>query len=339
MAGILSRGWLVPEERRSAADVAALHGVSPGALRDFGLIETTVAGPDDHPSTLAARAVRRALDAAELSADDVDLLIFAGITRDRPAPWVAAFGVLHALGATRAAGFDLSARCPGLHDALWVAASLVDSGRFGTVVVATGDRFDALLPPSRPKTQLSEAVYSAGGAAAVVSARADNDIVAYAHHTNPDLSLHDQSCPSAGGTRAPLDATALAERRHEWQNHLRVDQGLALREFLVRAERHNLQSVCRDAGFDAVDFVAVSPLHVADQIASLAALGIAADKILPVLPTHGHMGPADSLVSIGLALQRGIPIGPRLVMSTRSITSANALAVRGRTADLGIRTT
>jgi 3-oxoacyl-[acyl-carrier-protein] synthase III len=296
-----------------------------------------VPAPDDHPSTLAAHATRHAVEAAGISLDAIDLLIFAGLTRDRPPPWVAAFGVLHELGCARATGFDLAARCPGIHDALWVAASLVRAGGFKNVMVACGDRFDYLLPRSRKKSQVAEAVYSAGGGAALVSAKADNEIVAYSHFTNEDLSTHGENCPSAGGSRISLDAAALADSKQEWQNNMRVDQAVALRDYLVRAERHNIETVCRRAGFDEVDFVAVAPLNVRDQIASLGRLGIGPERILPTLPVYGHMGPADSLLSIGLAIMSGRAVGPRLVMSTRSITSANALAIRGCAPDLGIR--
>jgi 3-oxoacyl-[acyl-carrier-protein] synthase III len=337
MVGIVSLGWYLPAEQQAADRIATAHGVSPDALRDFGLIAATVPGPDDHPSTLAARAARHALEAAGLGPEAVDLLIFAGLTRDQPAPWVAAFGVLHELGCTGAAGFDLSARCPGIHDALWVAASLVRSGGFKNVIVACGDRFDYLLPRTRKKTQVAEAVYSAGGAAALVSASASNEIVAYSHCTNADLSLHREMCPISGGSRAPLDEAALAEGTHEWQNRMRVDQALALRDYLARAERHNIEEVCRRAGFEEIDFVAVAPLSVRDQLASLGKLGIPPERMLPTLPHYGHLGPADSLLSIGLAIARGRAVGPRLVMSTRSITSANALAIRGQAPDLGIR--
>jgi 3-oxoacyl-[acyl-carrier-protein] synthase III len=337
MIGIASVGWHVPAEHHGVDRVAADHGVSPRALRDFGLKAVAVPGPDEHPSTLAAHATRHAMAAAGVPLDAIDLLIFAGLTRDQPAPWVAAFGVLAELGCPRATGFDLAARCPGVHDALWVAASLVRSGGFQNVVVACGDRFDYLLPRSRKKAQLTEAVYSAGGAAALVNDQADNEIVAYSHCTNEDRAIHREMCPTAGGSRAPLDAAALASSAHEWQNNLRVEQAVALRDYLARAERHNIETVCKRAGFDAIDFVAVSPLSVRDQIESLGRLGIGAERILATLPDHGHMGPADSLFSIGMAIATGRAVGPRLVMSTRSITSANALAIRGRSADLGIR--
>src|SRR5262249_17619856 len=313
VVGIVSLGWHVPAERHAVDRLAAEHGVSSKALRDFGVISVAVPAPDEHPSTLAARAVRHALAAADMPLEAIDLLIFAGLTRDRPPPWVAAFGVLHELGCTNATGFDLAARCPGINDALWVAASLVRAGGFKNVMVACGDRFDYLLPPSRKKSRIAEAVYSAGGAAALVSDEAENEIVAFSHFTNEDLSIHVEGCPSAGGSRGPLDMAALTNAKQEWQNNMRGDQAAALHDYLVRAERHNIEAVCLRAGFDEIDFVAVAPLSVRDQIVSLGRLGIGPERILPTLPLYGHMGPADSLLSIGLAITRGRAIGPRLV--------------------------
>jgi 3-oxoacyl-[acyl-carrier-protein] synthase-3 len=337
MIGIRSIGWCIPSEHHPVERVAADHGVAVDALRDFGLRAKAIPGPDDHPASLAARATRAALTAADLTAEAVDLLIFVGVTRDRPGPWIAAFAALHALGNHRAAGFDLAGRCPGLHDALWIAANLVKAGTFCTVAVASGDRFDYVLPASRPRPILADAVFSAGGGAAIVTAEARNEIAAFAHATNEDLSLNLEQSAPAGGSMWPVDARALAAHAHAWQSNMKVGQAAALRDFLRRAEKQNIEAVCRAAGFDDFDFIAVSPSDVRGQAESLRALGVGPDRFLLTLPDHGHMGPADSLVSIGQALIENRRVGPRLVMSTRSVVYANALAIRGETEDLGIR--
>jgi 3-oxoacyl-[acyl-carrier-protein] synthase III len=155
--------------------------------------------------------------------------------------------------------------------------------------------------------------------------------------THEDLSLNREQCAPAGGSTWPVDARALAEHAHEWQSHMRVGQAAALRDFLRRAEQQNIEAVCRAAGFDDLDFIAVSPSDVRGQAESLGALGIGPDRFLLTLPDHGHMGPADSLVSIGQAIVEHRRVGPRLVMSTRSVVYANALAIRGDTEHLGIR--
>lgn len=108
-------------------------------------------------------------------------------------------------------------------------------------------------------------------------------------------------------------------------------------EYFRRAERRNIEEVCRAAGFDEIDFITGSILNVKDQIASLSALGIGPDKFLMVMPDYGHVGAASVLISVGSAIQEGRRVGPRLVLNLRTYVYCNALAIRGTSGDLGIR--
>ena len=335
-AGVVSIGWWVPPGRRDAREIARVYGVSEDAVRGAGLESHAVAGPEDHPSTMAARATRCALEAAGLGVDAIDLLIFAGMTRDYPAPWVAAYGVLHDLGAKRAAGLDLGNRCPGLHDAMWIAATLIRAGTYRTVVVCTGDRFDALYGPPRKPVQVSDVFYSAGGAAVVLSPDAANDVVAFSHLTGPDHGLHSQNTPRAGGTRAPVAPRVPAEL-FTARNDISMTQLAQLRSFLSEADRHNIDAVKRAAGFDEIDLLVCAPLDVKGQVESIKRLGLSPEKTLFVLPKLGHMGPADSLVAFGLAIGGAHASARRIVMNSRSLTFSNALAIRANGSDAGIR--
>ena len=336
MAGIRSIGWYIPSGRRDCVAMARDYDVAPEAIASFGLRGQTLAGNDDHPSTMGAAATLEALRAAGLEPSDVGLLIFAGMTRDYPAPWVAAFGVLHELGATKAAGFDLTNRCAGLHDALWTAQALVRSGGFDNVVVCSADRFDYLLGPPRRVGQVSDVAFSTGATAAVVSREADNELVAFSYTTNPDSSLHDQLCPRAGASRIPLDHAALEHGLHRWQNTINLGQAAQLKQYLLAADKRNIEAVCRAAEFSEVDFLACSPLDVKAQLESLAQVRIGPAQTLFTLPELGHIGPADSLLALGVAVAIGRPLGRRIVMSTRSAVYSNALAIRARADVLGI---
>jgi 3-oxoacyl-[acyl-carrier-protein] synthase-3 len=334
--GIVSIGWDLPAGRQRVDEVAAAFGVSAQALRDFGLEHKVVPGPDDHPSTLAARATRAALAAGGLTASDVDLLIFTGNTRDRPAPWVAAVGVAAEIGAN-AASFDLGGRCPGLIEGMWIGAELIRGGSFRTVVVCCGDRFDYLLPATPAEPSIANAVHSAGGAAVVLSASAPNQIVARAHYTREDLVAHTASTAPAGGSRWPLDTRVLAERGHLIRDTATIVEIGELKAYLRRAEKRNLEEVCAAAGFDEIDFIAGSAINVKDNASSLAALGIGPDKYLMTMPRFGHVGASAALISIGNAIQEGRAVGPRLVVSLRTNVYCNALAIHGESTELGIR--
>lgn len=328
MAGIRSIGWWLPPARRSAEKLAESYGLAPDALAPLGIKNRTVAGDDDHPSTMGARATQAALQAAGLAIDELDLLIFAGVSKDWPAPWVAAFGVLHELGSKRAAGFDLSSRCAGGIDALWLAKTLIDSGTHRTIAVCCAERFDHWLGPQRCVERPSDVVYGAGAATAIVSKHAGNDIAAFSCIANADLSTHAAMGPIAGGTRSPLDSDTVTQGLHHWKEQLSIRQVDAIARYSADADRHNYPIVCKQAGFDAVDFVACSPIYPQPQLDVLAELGIPAAATLFTIPELGHIGPADLLLILGAAISTGRNIGTRIVLSTRTPVYSNAIAIR-----------
>jgi 3-oxoacyl-[acyl-carrier-protein] synthase-3 len=339
MTGILSIGWWVPQGRRSAQDIAGDHGLELGAIEKLGLFSKTVPGDDDHPSTMGARATRHALEAAGLGPDDLDLLLFAGVTRDWPAPWIAAFGVLHELGARRAAGLDVASRCAGGIDALWLARTLVASGTCRTVAVCCADRYDHVMGPRQRATELvTDAAYAAGAATAIVSADAANDIVAFSHLTNPDLSAHTAGGPVAGGTRRPVDETAVQDRLHLWRARLSIGASETIARYAADADRHNYRRLFAQTGWDGVDFVACSPVIPGPQLDVLKELGIDPRATCFTIPHLGHIGPADLLLILGVATAAGRRVGPRVTLSVRTPVYANALAIAARGEDLAIRT-
>jgi 3-oxoacyl-[acyl-carrier-protein] synthase-3 len=339
VAGILSIGWWVPPARCSARQIAADHRLEPAALSRLGLISKTVPGEDDHPAAMGARATRCALDAAGLGPDDLDLLVFAGVTRDWPAPWVAAFGVLHELGARRAAGFDLASRCAGGIDALWLARTLVDSGGFRTVAVCCADRYDHVLGPHRRATEMvTDAAYAAGAATAIVSADAANQIAAFSHLTSPDLSVHAAGGPVAGGTRRPIDEAAVQDGLQLWRTRLSIRESETIARYSADADRHNYRRLFAQTGWDGVDFVACSPVIPGPQLDVLNELGIDARATLFTIPHLGHIGPADLLLILGVASAIGRKVGPRVALSVRTPVYANALAIAARGEHLAIRT-
>jgi 3-oxoacyl-[acyl-carrier-protein] synthase-3 len=338
MAGIRSIGWWVPQARRSAPEIADDHGLALEAIVKLGLKAKTVAGDDDHPSTMGARATRHALEAAGLALDDLDLLLFAGVTRDWPAPWVAAFGVLHELGAHRTAGLDVANRCAGGIDALWLAKVLVESGVHRTVAVCCADRYDHVMNAQRrPAELVTDAAYAAGAATAIVTADAGNDIVAFSHLTNPDLSSHTAGGPLAGGTRRPVDAAAVQESLQRWRSRLSIGKSEAIARYSADADRHNYRRLFEQTGWSGVDFVACSPIVPGPQLDVLAEIGIDARATLFTIPHLGHIGPADLLLILGVATAAGRRVGPRVTLSVRTPVYANALAIAARRDDLAIR--
>ncbi|PSR14965.1 3-oxoacyl-ACP synthase [filamentous cyanobacterium CCP3] len=102
-----------------------------------GIRQRHLAAATDSLSSLATEAARNALAMADLSANEVDLILLATSTPDDL--FGSACHVQAALGATRAVAFDLTAACSGFVFALVTAAQYIRTGVFKNVVVIGAD--------------------------------------------------------------------------------------------------------------------------------------------------------------------------------------------------------
>jgi 3-oxoacyl-[acyl-carrier-protein] synthase III len=98
-----------------------------------GIRERRFAGDGETTATLSTDAARLALDAAGMSADQLDLIVVATVTPDRLLPSVAVI-VQEALGVSCPA-FDVNAACAGFSYGTSVARAMVESGASDTVLV------------------------------------------------------------------------------------------------------------------------------------------------------------------------------------------------------------
>ena len=108
-------------------------------IRDrTGIRSRHVAGPGETLTTLAAQASRQALEAAGVAASEVDAIVMGTVSPDHLLP-AAAVEVQAAIGASRAAAFDVGAACSGWIYAVTVAEGLLATGTAETVLVIGGE--------------------------------------------------------------------------------------------------------------------------------------------------------------------------------------------------------
>jgi 3-oxoacyl-[acyl-carrier-protein] synthase-3 len=134
-----------------------------------GIRQRHLAAPTDSLSSLATEAARNALAMADLSAEEVDLILLATSTPDDL--FGTACQVQAALGATRAVAFDLTAACSGFVFALVTAAQYIRTGVFENVVVIGAD----VLSRWTDWDDRTTCVLFGDGAGAVVLQASDRD--------------------------------------------------------------------------------------------------------------------------------------------------------------------
>jgi 3-oxoacyl-[acyl-carrier-protein] synthase-3 len=131
-----------------------------------GIRKRHIAADGETTSDLGVAAARKALEAAGLAPDDIDLIVVATATPDYTFPSTATV-IQQKLGITRGAGFDLQAVCSGFVFAIATADNFLVRGQFERALVIGAETFSRILDWSDRST----CVLFGDGAGAVVLER------------------------------------------------------------------------------------------------------------------------------------------------------------------------
>ncbi|MCA9922367.1 MAG: ketoacyl-ACP synthase III, partial [Anaerolineales bacterium] len=172
-----------------------------------GIHQRHVAAPHETTATLAVDASRRALQKANLTANDVDLIIVATSTPDHLTPPVSS-QVQHMLGA-KAPAFVLVTGCTGFVYALTTADQFIRSGAYKTILVIGVE----LLSRHVDWTDRSMCVLFGDAAGAFVMQASAQPCGISGFDLGSDGSGAEHIIAHAAGTAEPINATTFAEGR------------------------------------------------------------------------------------------------------------------------------
>src|ERR1700709_557726 len=112
-ANIAGTGSYLPEKRLTNDDLSKMVDTNDQWITQrAGIKERRIAGAGESTATMATAAARKALEAANLEAKDLDLILCATITPEMGFPSTACF-VAAALGLNSTPAFDIAAACSG----------------------------------------------------------------------------------------------------------------------------------------------------------------------------------------------------------------------------------
>ena len=144
-AHITGWGMAAPERVMTNDDLSKLVDTSDEWIRTrTGIKQRHIADVKETTTTLATEAAQRALDVANVSASEVDLVIVATSSAEYIFPATASL-VQDAIGAENAGAFDLYAACTGFVYALNVASQAIRSGDSNTVLVIGAETMSRLV--------------------------------------------------------------------------------------------------------------------------------------------------------------------------------------------------
>ncbi|MCS6896950.1 MAG: ketoacyl-ACP synthase III [Nitrospira sp.] len=298
-AWISGTGSYVPAKVLTNTDLERMVATSDQWIRErTGICERRIAAEGEACSDLAVQAGKRALEAARLSAAELDMVLVATCTGDYPLPATACL-VQHQLGATKAAACDVSAACCGFVYALSVADAYVKTGMRHVLVIGS-EVMSAITEWTDRNTCI---LFGDGAGAVVVSAgEGSGGRGILSTHLRSDGHLSELITVPAGGSRNPSSEKTIAERMQCIKMKGNETFKVAVRT-LEEIARETLAA--NHLRVEDVDLYVPHQANVRILTAVMERLGLPAEKMMFNLDRYGN----TSAASIPMALDEAVRLG------------------------------
>ena len=292
-ARIIGTGSALPSQRLTNADLVQRLAARGIETSDEWIVERTgirarhFVADGVVASDLAAQACQQAMDAAGVSAAEVDLIVVATSTPDMVFPSTAAI-LQHKLGIAGCPAFDVQAVCSGFIYALTVTDALIRTGSARTALVVGAEVFSRLLDFDDRTTCV---LFGDGAGAVVLQASEEPGILATdVHADGKHVGILCVPGHVSGGqvTGDPL---------------LKMD-GQAVFKLAVGVLEDTARAALAKAGREAQDIDWLIPHQANIRIMQSTArkLKVPMDKVVVTVDQHGN----TSAASIPLALDHAV---------------------------------
>ena len=290
---LLGTGSALPKRAVSNAELAEqVDTTDDWIVERTGIRQRYIAGDGETTSTLATEAAKRAIEAAGIEVDTIDLIVLATATPDNTFP-ATATQVQAALGCRGGIAFDVAAVCSGFLYAATTADAMLRTGMAKRALVIGAETFSRILDWEDRTTCV---LFGDGAGAIVLEAQdvADDGPGILASKLHAD-GAHQELLYVDGGPATTGTVGKLRMKGREVFRHAVVNLADVLREVLEQA------------GFVASDIDWVVPHQANARILDATArkLGLPAEKVVVTVDQHAN----TSAASVPLALDQAVRDG------------------------------
>lgn len=295
-AGILGTGYYVPEKVLTNFDLEKMVETSNEWITTrTGINERRIASKGQASSDLAYEAAIQALKNANISSEQLDLIIVSTITPDHFFPSTASL-LQERLGANKAAAFDLSAACSGFLYGLTVGTQFIKTGLYKNILVIGVDVLSKITDWSDRNT----CVLFGDGAGAAVIGPVEEGYGFLSFDLGSKGSGGELLIEPAGGSRMPASKETIEDKLH----FIKMN-GNEVYKFAVKVMETASISVIEKAGLNKDDVDYLIPHQANIRIIDYAAkkLGLEEDKVLVNVDKYGNTSSASIPIALAEACE------------------------------------
>jgi len=289
---IVGTGSYLPTAVRTNQDLEKMVDTSDEWITvRTGIKERRIANKQESIAYMGQQAGEQALQAAGLTAQDLDLIIVATTSNHNAFP-SAACEVQNLLGIYDIPAFDVSAACAGFTYALSVADNLIKAGANKNILVIGAD---ALANTCDPEDRSTIILFGDGAAAVVLSATEETGILST--HINADGRFGDLlKLPNA--ERGNIDAVNDAYLSMAGNEVFKVAVKKLSQVVIDTLAANNIEK-------EKLDWLVPHQANQRIIAATAKKLGMSMEQVILTLDKHGN----TSAASVPLALDEGVRSG------------------------------
>ncbi len=262
-----------------------------------GIRERRVAAADETNCTMSTAAAKVAMERAGVTAGELDIVVLGTASPDRLLP-ATAVDLQAALGASRAAAFDVMAACSSWLYGLIVAEGLMATGNAETALVVGTEKLTTIVD----WTDRSTAVLFGDGAGAAVLKRSTNGKGILSTFMRSDGKLAELLYRPAGGAAHPFNAQVLNDRSF----YVKME-GREVFKHAVRSMSEAADRALDGAKLTGADIDVMIPHQANVRIIEATAkhANVPMDKVYVNVDRYGN----TSSASVAIALEEAIACG------------------------------
>ncbi|PYG87056.1 3-oxoacyl-[acyl-carrier-protein] synthase-3 [Ruminiclostridium sufflavum DSM 19573] len=296
--GIIGTGSYLPEKVLTNFDLEKMVDTSnEWIIKRTGISERRILDEKLPTYSMGIEAAKRALENAELQAEDVDLIVYASVTDDFYTPSNACI-IQGAIGACKAIAFDVNAACTGFIYALVVAQQFLLGGNYKNALVIG---CEALSKITDWKDRNTCVLFGDGAGAAVLG------------EVDEGYGMLNSFLGSDGSSAMVLNAPNLyvSEEEREKRKNGKLDSlwmdGAEVFKFAVKTMSSATVKVLEELNMTVDDIQHIFPHQANTRIidGAIKKLGITDDKLYYIIQKYGNISSASIPVALDEANKEG----------------------------------
>jgi len=308
-SSIVGTGSYIPKRVLTNADLEKMVDTSDEWITTrTGIKERRIVDKDEAASDLAYKASIKAMEAANIKPEELDMIIVATITPDMIFPATACV-LQKKLGVRKIAAFDLEVACSGFLYGISIASQFIATGMYDTILIVAAEALSKIVDWQDRNT----CVLFADGAGAVVLKPFEDGNQIISSCLGADGEGADLVGVPAGGSRLPASLETVRSRQH----YMKMNGNGLFKEAvkaMVQAADISLQK--GGLTYKDIDFFIPHQANIRIIKAVAKRMGLSMDKVCINLDRYGNMSAASVAVALDEAVrEKRIKRGDKILLT------------------------